>query len=193
MTQRKTNRRKRGPKPVTEAGLEAAALRYLDRYASSSANLRRILTARVVRAARLHETDLDEAGRWIEALIARLTASGLLDDAAYAAARARSLHRRGISSAGLRARLSAKGLDRALIAETLETLAADQEGFELSAALALVRRRRIGPFRTAEDRGAFREKDLAALGRQGFAYDIARRVIDTTDLSELEAEAQSRL
>ncbi len=34
-----------------------------------------------------------------------------------------------------------------------------------------------------------REKDLAALGRQGFGYDLARRVIDMKDVSDLEREA----
>ncbi len=37
-----------------------------------------------------------------------------------------------------------------------------------------------------------RAKDLAALGRRGFGYDLARRVIDTGDLDELEDEAGVR-
>ena len=37
-----------------------------------------------------------------------------------------------------------------------------------------------------------REKDLAALGRRGFGYDLARRVIDAGDLAELEDEAGVR-
>ena len=185
-------RRRRGPRPITEAAIEAAAVRYLDRYASSTANLRRILMAKVTRSARLHGTDPEDGGHWIERLLARLTASGLLDDAAYAAARARSLHRRGVSSAGVRARLRAKGLDPELIAETLETLVGGRDGFELSAALAFARRRRLGPFRAAEERAARRDKDLASLGRQGFPYQVARQVIDTSDLAELEAEAREK-
>ena len=80
-------RARRTPRPVTEARLERAAQRYLDRYASSTANLRRILMAKVTRSAQLHGTDPDEGAAQVECLLARLTAGGLLDDAAYAAAR----------------------------------------------------------------------------------------------------------
>ena len=191
MSPPKPRQRKRAPRPVTEARLEASALHYLDRYASSTANLRRILMAKVARSAKLHGTDPDDGALWVERLLERLTASGLLDDAAYAAGRARSLHRRGVSSAGLRARLRAKGIDPELITATLEALSAGRDGFELSAALAFARRRRLGPFRLDAERTARREKDLAALGRQGFAYEIARRVIETDDLADLEAEASA--
>jgi regulatory protein len=39
---------------------------------------------------------------------------------------------------------------------------------ELAAALAYARRRRLGPYRSPAARTDLREKDLAALGRQGF-------------------------
>jgi len=46
------------------------------------------------------------------------------------------------------------------------------------AALALIRRRRLGPYRDSATRADFRAKDLAALARAGFSYDLARRVIE---------------
>ena len=60
---------------------------------------------------------------------------------------------------------------------------------DLAAGLAFARRRRLGPFRPAAERPARRLKDLAALARQGFDVELARRVIDAQDLEELEAEA----
>jgi len=60
---------------------------------------------------------------------------------------------------------------------------------DLAAALAFARRRRLGPYRASAARGAHRTRDLAALGRQGFAYALARRVIEAADLADLEAEA----
>ncbi|MGH6947427.1 MAG: regulatory protein RecX, partial [Kiloniellales bacterium] len=60
---------------------------------------------------------------------------------------------------------------------------------ELKAALAFARRRRLGPYRAEPDRAGRRERDLAALARQGFAYELARRVIDCRDPAALEDEA----
>ena len=81
--------------------LERWALGYLGRYASSAENLRRVLTRR----ARRHAPEAaQQAGAQIDAIVARYQESGLLDDAAYAAARVASLHRRGDSLRAIRAR-----------------------------------------------------------------------------------------
>ena len=53
----------------------------------------------------------------------------------------------------------------------------------MAAALAFARRRRLGPFRTTASRAEHREKDLAKLARQGFAYETARRIIDADEPS----------
>lgn len=48
------------------------------------------------------------------------------------------------------------------------------------------RRRRLGPFtRDPSTRRDHRQEHLAALGRRGFGYDVARRVIDADDPSSL--------
>ena len=78
------------PKRVSAPYLERAALHYLERFASSSANLRRVLMRKVDRSAQAHGTDPAEGARWVEDLIARYQRSGLLNDAAYAEMRAAS-------------------------------------------------------------------------------------------------------
>ena len=175
------------PRRVTAQYLENAALHYLQRFASSSANLRRVLMRKVERSAQAHGTDPTEGARWVEELIARYQRSGLLNDVAYAEMRAASLHRRGTSTRAIREKLSAKGIGRDEADRALESLDEDVEGdLNLTAALALARRRRLGPYRLPEKRVEFRDKDLAALGRAGFAYDIARRVVDADDPDSVE-------
>jgi regulatory protein len=61
--------------------------------------------------------------------------------------------------------------------EVIAAALAGEEGDELAAAHALARRRKLGPYRAGE-RASFRQKDLAALARAGFAFGIAREVID---------------
>ncbi len=176
----------KGPRKVTPQYLENAALHYLERFASSAENLRRVLMRKVELSARAHGTDRDEAALWVEALVARYRDGGLLDDQAYARMKAESLHRRGGSARAIRGKLAAKGVDAETVDQAMETLDAEVEGdTELAAAAALARRRRLGPFRAPEARAAFRDKDLAALGRAGFGCEVARRVVDAEDADSI--------
>lgn len=177
-------RRRRGPKPATAALLENAALHYLERFASASGNLKRVLMRKVLRSARLHGTDPAAGERLVDDIIARYLRSGLLDDGAYAAQKAASLRRRGASRYAIRGKLAVKGVAGALIDETLQ---GESEASELAAACALVRRRRLGPLRAAAERAAHRQKDLAALARAGFGLDLARRVLSAGDEAALAA------
>ncbi|MGQ9366572.1 regulatory protein RecX [Azospirillum sp. ST 5-10] len=178
---------RREPRRVTPQYLENAALHYLERFASSAANLRRVLMRKVDLSVRAHGTDRAEAAGWVDALVARYVASGLLDDGAYAEMRAGSLHRRGASTRAIREKLAAKGVAAERVDAALERLDADTEGsLDLAAALALARRRRLGPFRPPDARAGHRDKDLAALGRAGFDYATARRVVDAEDPDDLD-------
>ncbi|WP_207480403.1 regulatory protein RecX [Arenibaculum pallidiluteum] len=173
---------------VTPQSLENAALHYLERFATSSANLRRVLMRRVQRSARDHGTDPEEGAAWVDALVERYRRSGILDDRVYAEARAASLQRRGASTRAIREKLAAKGIGREQADAALDALGEEIGGdLDLEAAKAFARRRRLGPFR-AGDREAQRERDLAALGRAGFSYETARRVIDARDPDAIDEE-----
>jgi len=178
--------RRRGPRRATAKHLENAALHYLERFASSAAHLKRVLMRRVERSARVHGTDRAEGAALVEALVARFERAGMVDDRVYAEGRVAALFRRGTAPRAIRAALRAKGVAGETIEAALGTLDAAGDP-ELTAATALARRRRLGPFRPADARAARRDKDLAALARAGFGYDVARRVIDAEDPDLLEA------
>ncbi len=176
--------RPRVPRRVTAESLRRAALHYLDRYASSQENLRRVLMRKVARSVRAHGTDPAAAAGWIEAVIAELGRNGLLDDAAYAQARARSLRRRGSSERRIRAALRQKGVARAQVDRAIATVTAP--GAELAAACNYAQRRRLGPFRPAAERAGRRDRDLAALARAGFDLALALRIIDAASAEAFE-------
>jgi len=191
------DKKPRQPRKVTPRYLENAALYYLQRYSSSAANLRRILTAKVWRSAQAHDTDAEEGAGIIEDIIARFLRSGLLDDRAYAEAKAAALHRRGTSARGIRAKLAAKGIAPETIDHALETLHDETPQPEHAAAITLARRRRFGPFRKpattkreetedGEAKKRRRMKELAAMARAGFSYELAQIVIDAADPQTLE-------
>jgi regulatory protein len=178
--------------PPPDAGsLYQAALNHLARYATTEVGLRDVLKRRVDRWARL-QTDPDAAApviaaarEAIEAVIARLVQAGAISDTAFAESRARTLVRGGQSNRAVQARLIAKGvapdLAKAASARDAET--------ELSAALVLVRKRRIGPYRSTENADtAVRMKELGLLARAGFTREIAQQALDTS-----REEAETRI
>jgi regulatory protein len=167
---------------VTAERLDRWALAYLERYSASADSLRRVLMRRVERSARAHGTDREADAKLVEALVERFRRSGLLDDARFAEGRVETLRRRGASSRGIRQRLAAKGVAPELIARSLAEGPSD-----LAAAAALVRRRRLGPYRPEREREAKRERDMAVLARAGFGFDIARRVVGAENEAALMA------
>ena len=167
--------------------LERWALGYLGRYASSAENLRRVLMRRV----RRHSPEAVPPARpLIEAIVIRYRESGLLDDAAYAAGRTASLHRRGDSLIAIRARLRAKGVAGEVVASAVGALQELGSDPDLAAACAFARRRRLGPFRrTAGDRA----RELAALARAGFSRRVAEAVLACADEAAVAALARDGL
>ncbi|MEO3435392.1 regulatory protein RecX [Inquilinus sp. CAU 1745] len=182
---RKPGARASGPRKATARYLQNAALYYLQRYATSAANLRRVLMGKVDRSARAHGTNAEEGARLVDGLIERYREVGLLDDAVYAAGRTRSLNRRGDSPRLIRAKLARKGVTGEDVDRALAELAEDVGDPTRVAAVALAKRRRLGPFRPPYARAAFRNKDMAAMARAGFPYQVAREVIDAESADDL--------
>ncbi|MBF0093966.1 MAG: RecX family transcriptional regulator [Alphaproteobacteria bacterium] len=174
------------PRKVDPAFLERAALRYLERFSSSVENLRRLLRAKVDRSVAAHGTCRAEAFGWVEAVLAKMEGLGYLDDGRYAATRARGLNRKGRSAATIRMDLRARGVDTAAAAAAVKALGEEHDDPEWAAAVALARRRRLGPFRPSGQRGPRCAKDLMALARAGFSYELARRIVDAETPEALE-------
>jgi len=178
----------RRPPVISDSVLEKSALFYLERYAASSGQLRRVLLRRIKRAQVLgaESAQLKAARGHVEALVERFLASGILDDRRFAESQAQSLQRRGNSRRRIRQRLAAKGVDRDFVDDALGTIEPEGETSELAAACVLARRRRLGPYRAAKTRSEFRQKDLATLARAGFSLDVARQVLAARDPEALE-------
>ena len=170
---------------VDRALIERWALAYLGRFASSAENLRRVLLRRVRRRLPEDREAAAEAARVVDDLVARYRETGLVDDAAYAAGRARARLRRGQSLRTIRAGLAAKGVAGELAAAAIDALKEEGDP-DLAAAITFARRRRLGPFGRSE-RG--RDKDLAAFARAGFTRAVAEAVLACANTEEIEALA----
>ncbi|RED48121.1 regulatory protein RecX [Aestuariispira insulae] len=179
-------RNRRPSRPITKSRLHNGALFYLQRFASSSENLRQVLMRRVLKSARDHSTNPEEGAAWIDEIIVKLQELGLLNDRQYAEVKVTSLLRRGNAPRTVRMKLRAKGVASEDIDLALEAAAEEQPAdLDLTAAVAYAKRRRIGPYRI-KNREEQRDKDLAALARQGFGFDLARKIIEADSAEALE-------
>ena len=183
---------KRAGRPITAKYLQNAATFYLERYATTAAGLRRVLQRRVQKARVLEAPVMENVEAAIQEIVTKFIAAGAVDDKAFAQTKARALHRRGTSSRLTRRKLQLAGIDGQTLDQAMaaldQELDTDPQSREWRAAIALARRRRLGPFRPAKDRREKRARDLAAMARGGFAYELARKVIDAKDSNMLEGD-----
>ena len=184
-----TGKARRAPKPLTPERLEKAALAYLERYASSAENLRRVLMRRLQRSARLHGPDGTVGAEQVAALVDRYVRAGLVDDRLYARSRATSLWRAGNGQRAIALKLRAKGVSGADVSHALAALGdeAGEADADLIAAIRHARRRRLGPFGNGGPER--RQRDIAALARRGFPPDLASLIVG----AENEAALADRL
>jgi len=158
-------------KPLDQKSLQAAALRYLSQRGASRAQLARVLRRKVDRdARRREESPPPEADEWIDEVLTKMEGWGYLDDAKYAEDKAKAMRRRGASRRKIQAKLAEKGIDRDVANAALEDHGRETER---AAADKLVKRRKFG--RDPERR----QKELAALARAGFSYDVAKAALDS--------------
>jgi regulatory protein len=163
---------------MTRQSLREAALRHLARYATTRANLVRVLNRRIARwAAQYNQNDEIVGLRQVaQELVDSLAAEGLVNDDAYAAIRSRRLLRAGRSRRAVAADLATRGVSGQAISD--ET--------ELAAALITARRRRIGPFRVAPTDTDGLRRETAMLARAGFSRDVVRAALQM-DTAQAEA------
>lgn len=165
-------KRNEAPEPLTRQKVEQLALAYVNRFDCTASKLKQHLTSRVKKLG-----GDENAGAWIAELVERYCGSGVLDDARFAKNLASQLSRRGKSSRAISQKLAARGVPSDVASDLMTARKQDEPGAELEAARAYVRKRRLGPHRSAETRAEHRQKDLASLARQGFSFDIARQAL----------------
>jgi regulatory protein len=156
--------------------LKKSAAHYLGRYATSAANLEKVLQRRVQKWCRLNDADPADYARFVSETVSFCVEHRLVDDAVFAESRTRTLRARGWPARRIRLGLAQKGVERSVIDDALQN---DEVGDD-EAALRFARRRRLGPWRMT-GRSEKRDRDIAAMVRAGFSLDLARTTIDTTD------------
>jgi regulatory protein len=152
-----------------------AALAYLTIRSASVAEVKKVLDRRIrAWAKKTDDADVERATGFRDAVLERLKASGLLNDAAYAERRAASLSRSGKSRRAVEFDLARRGVSESIAKATVPNDAA----LELESAVALMRKKRLGPFSKVETPDQkLRHRWLGAFARAGFSLSVASRAL----------------
>ena len=173
-------------KPITQKRLMNIALYYLERYESSSENLRQVLRRRILRAEKKGVVMPVKAQEWIDSVIAEMQRLGYVDDKRFAFSITEKYRKAGKSQRYICQKLTQSGVSPEIQKEAL----GEKDGFsadaELEAALLLVKKKKLGFLRSEEDRSLFRKKDLAVLARAGFSYQTAVKALGEASPEEDE-------
>lgn len=155
-------------RPLDPAALDALAIRYVGRFATTRAKLAGYLRRKVRERGGevVDETVIDR-------VVARCVAAGYVDDDAFAEQRATALGRRGFGHRRVAINLGAAGIERAVVAAL-----APNEDEAIAAAERFARRRRFGRFATDAAPREVRQRQFAAMLRAGHSSALARQIVE---------------
>lgn len=177
MAEEETERKKPQPaRKITKQRLKNIALYYLQRFETSTENLKTVLLRRVnVYAFQNPDWNRQEAVDWIDEIVAQFEGYGYVNDARFAEMKIKDYLAAGKSARYIKGKLQLKGIDENIVDSLLE----EQDYDEYEAALRLAKKKRIGPYCIdKESRRENRQKDIGTLVRAGFSYDTSQRIID---------------
>ena len=168
------------PKKITETYLHNSGLYYLQRYAATVTQFRKIMQRKIDNSCRHHlDQDRESCAPLLDALVEKFVRAGLLNDDGFARASVTSLRRRGLSQRMILVKLQNKGLTETQIKAALATFndenETDAKSLELEGAMKLARKKKIGPYSGGADYD--RNKALGAFARAGFSMDVIRQIL----------------
>ena len=182
------------PPPIDAARLNSLALGYVARFATSAGKLEEYLLRKLQGppggnwrrqdSEAIEPVEQPDMRGEVSALIARFVEAGYVDDQAFAQARSGGLQRRGYGS-----RHISQALGQARIAADVVAGVLPDKQAARQAALALARKRRLGPFGVPQTERAGREKQIATLLRAGHPLDSARKLVNAASIEAAEAWA----
>jgi regulatory protein len=158
--------------PLDQPALDALALAYVARYATTQARLIRYLQRKLIERG----WDSAQAPDPV-AMAAKMAERGFIDEASYAQSKAQSLTSRGYGPRRIAGALHHAGISRDL-ANDISVLEKDDA---FAAAERLARKRRFGPFAAEPPTREIAQKQLAAMLRAGHTYDVAKAVLSESD------------
>jgi len=150
---------------------------YIEKYAPSKQQVKIYLLKKYLKSqeVKVKKQDIKDL---IDIVVEDLEKSKFLSDKFYSESKAKNLIQRGSSINKIRNYLISKGIKDKHIKETIDKINHDNEDQDFFSAIKLCKKKRIGPSRIEDNRPLFYKKDISILARNGFNFEISKRVMD---------------
>ena len=166
--------------------LKDLAYSYLEKYNPSKQQLKVFLLKKYLTKIKGTKSK-KEVTSIIEEIVSNLEKNKFLNDELYSDSKARMFLRRGYSLNKINKSLRSKGIEDKYVKLSIEKIKDNEIEPDFVSALKLCKRRRIGPLRPEDNRELFYKKDMGILARNGFSFELSKRVLN------LEADEFSKL
>jgi len=157
--------------------LRDLAFTYLEKYSPSKQQLKVYLLKKYLTKIKGTKSK-KEISDLIDAILDNLEKNKFINDQLYSDSKARMFLRKGYSLNKINQSLRIKGVKESFIKESIEKIKEDKIEPDFVSALKLCKRRRIGALRPEANRELFYKKDMGILARNGFSFEMSKRVLD---------------
>ncbi len=162
---------------VTVEEMRNFAFAYVEKYAPSKQQLKTYLLKKYLKTS-VSNVKKQDVSNLIDIVLSDLEKSKFINDKFYSESKAKSMIQRGSSINKIRNYLLGKGINRDFINQTVEKINEENSDQDFFSAIKLCKKKRIGPARTEDNRQLFYKKDMSLLARNGFNFEISKKVMD---------------
>ena len=150
---------------------------YIEKYAPSKQQLKTYLLKKYLKTSSINVNKRD-ISNLIDVVVSNLEKTKFISDKFYSEIKAKNLIQKGSSINKIRYYLISKGINADYIKDTISKIKENNQDQDFFSAIKICKKKRIGPARTEDNRSLFYKKDIAILARNGFSFDISKRVMD---------------
>jgi len=168
---------KKKPLEATVEEMRKFSFSYIEKYAPSKQQIKTYLLKKYLKSyeLKLNKQDIKDL---IDIVVEDLEKFKFLNDKFYSDSKAKNLIQRGSSINKIRNYLISKGIRDKYVKETIDKINHNNEDQDFFSAIKLCKKKRIGPSRIEDNRPLFYKKDISILARNGFNFEISKRVMD---------------
>ena len=170
-------RNKKKTLKVTVEEMRNFAFAYVEKYAPSKQQLKTYLLKKYLKTS-VSNVKKQDVSNLIDIVLSDLEKSKFINDKFYSESKAKSMIQRGSSINKIRNYLLGKGINRDFINQTVEKINEENSDQDFFSAIKLCKKKKIGPARTEDNRQLFYKKDISLLARNGFNFEISKKVMD---------------
>ena len=170
-------RNKKKTLKVTVEEMRNFAFAYVEKYAPSKQQLKTYLLKKYLKSS-VPNVKKRDVSNLIDIVLTDLEKNRFINDKFYSDSKAKSMIQRGSSINKIRNYLLGKGINDEFIKETVEKINDENSDQDFFSAIKLCKKRRIGPARTEDNRPLFYKKDISLLARNGFDFEVSKKVMD---------------